>query len=63
MLTPHPLLVPLSRKSRAIPLLPLRTVRPVQNLSACTQGCAYLYLLKEEWIGDSENKLGNVCQT
>jgi len=35
-LTPHPLLVPWSRKSRAIPLFPLWTVRPVQSLSACT---------------------------
>jgi len=35
-LTPHPLLVPWSRKSRAIPLLLLWAVRPVQNLSACT---------------------------
>jgi len=34
-LTPHPLLVPWSRKSRAIPLLPLRAVRPVHSLSAC----------------------------
>jgi hypothetical protein len=36
-LTPHPLLVPWSWKSRAIPLLPLWTVRPVQTLSACTR--------------------------
>jgi len=36
-LTPHPLLVPWSRKSRAIPILPLWTVRPVQSLSACTR--------------------------
>ena len=36
-LTPHPLLVPWSRKSRAIPLLPLLAVRPVQSLSACTR--------------------------
>jgi len=36
-LTPHPLLVPWSRKSRAVPLLPLWTVRPVQSLSACTR--------------------------
>ena len=36
-LTPHPLLVSWSRKSRAIPLLPLWAVRPVQNLSACTR--------------------------
>jgi len=37
LLTPHPLLVLWSRKSRAIPLLPLRAVRPVQSLSACTR--------------------------
>ena len=37
MLTPHPLLVPWSRKSRAIPLLLLWAVRPVQSLSACTR--------------------------
>ena len=35
-LTPHPLLVPWSRKGRAIPLLLLRAVQPVQSLSACT---------------------------
>ena len=35
-LTPHPLLVPWSRNSRAITLLPLWAVRPVQSLSACT---------------------------
>ena len=37
MLTPHPLLVPWSRKSTAIPLLPLWAVRPVQSPSACTR--------------------------
>jgi hypothetical protein len=37
MLTPHPLLVPWSWKSRAIPLLPLWPVRPVQSLRACTR--------------------------
>ena len=36
-LTSHPLLVPWSRKGRAILLLPLRAVRPVQTLSACTR--------------------------
>jgi len=36
-LTPHSLLVPWSRKSRAIPLLPLWVVRPVESLSACTR--------------------------
>ena len=35
-LTPHPLLVPWSRKSIAKPLLSLCAVRPVQSLSACT---------------------------
>ena len=35
--TPHPLLVPWSRKGRAIPLLPVGAVRPVQSLSACTR--------------------------
>ena len=32
-----PLLVPWSRKSRAIPLFPLWAVRPVKSLSACTR--------------------------
>ena len=36
-LTPHPLLVPWSRKGRAIPLLRLWVVRLVQSLSACTR--------------------------
>jgi len=36
-LTPYPLLVLWSRKGRAIPLLPLRAMRPVQSLSACTR--------------------------
>jgi hypothetical protein len=36
-LTPHPFLVLWSRKSRAIPLLPLWAVWPVQSLSACTR--------------------------
>ena len=36
-LTPHSLLMPWSRKSRAIPLFPLWVVRPVHSLSACTK--------------------------
>ena len=36
-LTPSPLLVQWPRKSRAILLLPLWAVRPVQSLSACTR--------------------------
>jgi hypothetical protein len=42
-LTPHPLLVPWSWKSRAIPLLPLWGARPVQSLSACTRVTFTLY--------------------
>ena len=36
-LTPHPLLVPWSRKRRATPPLPVWAARPVQSLSACTR--------------------------
>ena len=36
-LTPHPLLVPWPWNSRAIPLLPLWAVRPVQDISAWTR--------------------------
>jgi hypothetical protein len=36
-LTPHPLLVPWSRQVRAISLLPLWAVRPVQSFSTCTR--------------------------
>jgi len=37
ILTLHPLVVSWSWKGRAIPLLPLWAVRPVQSLSACTR--------------------------
>jgi hypothetical protein len=37
MVTPHPLQVPWSKKGRALPLLPLWAVRPVQSLSVCTR--------------------------
>ena len=43
-LTPHLLLVPWSRKDRAISLVPLWSVRPVQSLSACTR-VHFTYLL------------------
>jgi hypothetical protein len=36
-LIPHPLLVPWSRNSRAIPPLPLWAVHPVLSLSTCTR--------------------------
>jgi len=43
-LTPYPLLAPWSRKGRAIPLLPLWAVQPVQSLSACTRvHCTFTY--------------------
>jgi hypothetical protein len=42
-LTPHPLLVPWSRKARAIPLPSLWAVRSVQSLSACTRVPFTLY--------------------
>jgi len=45
-LTAYPLLVPWSWKSRAIPLLLLWAVRPVQSLSACTRGGLYFCLFK-----------------
>ena len=43
-LTPHHLIVPWSWKGRAIPLLSLWTLRPVQNLNACT-GWPLFYVL------------------
>ena len=45
MLTPHPLLMPWSWKGRAIPLLPLWAVRPVQSLSACTRVHFTFYII------------------
>jgi hypothetical protein len=36
-LIPYSLLVPWTSKSRAIPLIPLWAVRPVQSFSACTR--------------------------
>ena len=41
-LTPYPLLVSWSRKRRAIPLLPLRAVRPIQCLY---EGALYLFFI------------------
>ena len=47
LLTTHPLLVPWSWKGRAIPLLPLWVVQPVQSLSACTRvHFTFLYRIK-----------------
>jgi len=49
-LTPHLLLVPCARKGRAIPLLPLWAVRPVQSLSACTR-VTFTLDAKNVWRG------------
>jgi len=54
-LTPHPHLVPWSRKGIAIPLLPLWAVRPVQSLSAYTRmhlilATTFLYLLLDTGV-------------
>ena len=49
-LTPHTLLVPWSRKSRSIPLLPLSAVRPVHSLSACTSVHLYLLTLRQDLV-------------
>jgi hypothetical protein len=46
-LTPHPLLVHWSGKGRAIPILLLWAVRPVQNLSACTRVHFTFYLISK----------------
>jgi len=46
-LTPHLLLTPWSRKSRAILLLPVRAVWPVQSLSACTRVHFTFYLFSD----------------
>ena len=43
LLNPHHLLVPWSSKSRAIPLLPLWTIQPVQS-QCLYNGALYLYL-------------------
>jgi len=50
-LTPHPLLVPWSRKGRAIPLLPLWGVRPVQTHSACTRVHFTFTFLLDKGVG------------
>ena len=53
-LTPHPLLVPWSRKGSAIPLLPLWAIRPVQSLSTCTR---VHFTLMTEAAGSSETSV------
>jgi hypothetical protein len=56
-LTSHLRLLPWSRKSRAIPLLPLWAVRPVRGLSACTRVHFTLYHIKTQKIFCERNLL------
>jgi hypothetical protein len=56
-LTPRPLLVPWSRKSRAIPLHSLWAVRPVQNLSARTR--VHFTLLLNHYRTNVENRVSS----
>jgi hypothetical protein len=51
MLTPRPILVPWSWMGRAIPLLPLWAVWPVQSLSACTRVRFTLRYYRTHWYG------------
>ena len=46
---PSPLLVPWSRKSRAIPLLPLWAIGPVESLSACTRVHFFYLRFRSQW--------------
>ena len=48
-LTPHPFLVPWSRKSRTIILLPPWAVHPVQSHSACTRVHFTFYFIPLSW--------------
>jgi hypothetical protein len=48
-LTSHPLLLPWSRKSRAIPLLPLRAYG-LYRASVPVQGCNFPFVLKEKLV-------------
>jgi len=56
-LTPHSLLVSWSRKGRAIRLLPLWAVQPVQSLSACTR-MHFTFLLPYNGAVRSETRGG-----
>jgi len=60
-LTPDPLLVPWSRKSRAIPLIPLWAVRPVQSFSACTRGHFNFFITNFE--AQTETALLNILKS
>jgi len=46
---PSPIIVPWSWKGRAIPLLPLLAVRPVQSFSACTRVTFTFFTYRASW--------------
>ena len=54
--TPHPLLMPWSRKSTAIPLLPLWAVRPVQSLSASTRVHFTFNSMQRSWWNPKDHR-------
>jgi len=60
-LTPHLLLEPWSRKSRAIPLLPLWAVRPVKSLSAYTRVHFTFFLPSRPARNLSSSRIAFIC--
>jgi len=60
-LIPHPLLVSWSRRSRAISLLPLWAVRPVQSISACTKVHFTLLLIPIQILMHSQARQKMKC--
>ena len=62
-LTPHSLLVAWSRNSRAIPVLPLRAVRPIESLSACTTRVHFtlLFTLPQRGTGTAVEQWLRCC--
>jgi len=58
---PSPLLVPWSRKSRAIPLLPVWAVRRAQSLSACTRVTFTLLLIPIQSLTYSQARQKMKC--
>ena len=60
-LTPHPLLVPWSRKCRATALLPLWAVRTVHSLSACTRVHFNFFLPSRPARNLSSSRIAFIC--
>jgi hypothetical protein len=63
-LTPRPLLVPWSWKGRAIPILSLWAVRPVQSLSACKRAhFTFFYFLLNTTLWRRLTSAGVCCNS